>query len=1048
MSKGINRRDFFKVAAVSGAAAAVTSCGADPVEELVPMLVPPSDYVPGISIHFATTCQECSSNCGLVVRTREGRAIKVEGNPKHPLSNGSTCPIGQASIQGLYSPARVKGPRTIKDGSQTAIKWEDGLKILAGKIKELPATGKRLLYIGTPRTGTLKQLQTDWVEALGGGDVIGFDLSPQNSIKKANELTFGKAEIPHYEIKEAKLLVNFGADFMESWLHPVQMMRDYTSMHAFKHGEKGKFVHISPHMSLTGTNADDWISCPSGTEVSIALAMANQLLGSATQLTEDERERVTKYLASYDVDSVAQKTGVPAAKIKQLSKEFAAGGKSLALAGGNSTANSNATQLQIAVNLLNYIAGNIGKTVQFGADYQSGSSDMGELNAVIGRMLKGDYGVAIIENVNPVFALPDDARFVEALKKVPFVVSLSTEADETSALSNLHLPTSHFFESWGDSRNRKGIYSLQQPVMTTVPGYDTRGLGDLLIQLAKAADNDDFDYTSFRELLKESWEDVQSETGNSQPFKSFWKESLRNGGRFSSFTTEFVSLNNGFLPSPPKVKSNKGMTLIAVNSSLHNANGKNGNRTWMLEVPHPITQVVWDSWVEINPDTAVKLGIKHGELVEVSTPKGKVEVAAWLYYGIEKDTLAMPAGLGRSVPFPNYKSSHGKNMWVPVIETIEEAKQLVHNVVGVNVMNLFPFAQDRLADDLNFTTSQVQIKPTGRKAYLVTPDGQFRDDIEGLRAESKAGMGDRSQKGRGFVQMTTLAALHGHSEAEAHGAHHLKKRLYTTDYKNNSSFYQSRPDDIAKTAKMAGKENVVYHDKYKWEMAIDLDRCTGCSACTVACYAENNIPVVGKDRMAVGREMSWLRIERYIEHNHETGESEIYFTPEMCGQCENAGCEPVCPVYATYHTPDGINAMIYNRCVGTRYCSNNCVYKQRRYNWRDYEFPSPLHLQLNPGMTAREKGVMEKCNFCYTRIREVRDMAKDEGREVYDGELQTACQQTCPAEAITFGNIKDSASEVSKIKKSTKRGYIQLEELAFLPAITYLKKVKHNNHKA
>ncbi|PCI30749.1 MAG: oxidoreductase [SAR324 cluster bacterium] len=1047
MFKGINRRDFFKVAAVSGATAAVASCGTDPVEELVPMLVPPSDYVPGVSIHFATTCQECSSNCGMVVRTREGRAIKVEGNPNHPLSEGRLCAVGQSTLQGLYSPSRVTGPKTIENGSQTAISWEKGKNILAEKLVAAQEKGSRILYIGTPKTGVLNQLQQDWLEAMGGGTAIGFDTAPTNSIRKANDLTFGKAEIPHYAIENADYLLNFGADFLESWLYSLKLTRGYTKMHAFKHGQKGKFVHVSPHMSLTGSNADEWVSCSNGAEGEIALAVANTLLAGST-LPKAEKDQLESYLSGYSVSAVANRTGVPAAKIKELAKEFGTKGKSLALAGGNSTASQDGTKLQIAVNVLNYIGGNIGKTVLFGADYQDGANSIAEMEAAIKGMQKGQYDVVIIENVNPAYALPKDSKFTEALQKVPFVVSFSTEADETSALAKLHLPISHYLESWGDSRPRTGIYSLQQPTMATVPGYDTVELGDLFIQLAEAADNDTFeDYDNFQALLKESWEDVQSEVENSQAFVDFWKKALQKGGHFSDFTTEDVAFDTAALSHKPG-KAATGLTLIAANSSLHSAGGKNGNRTWMLEIPHPITQIVWDSWVEINPDTAIKLGIRHGDLVEVSSPYGKVEVAAWLYYGIAENTVAMPAGLGRVVPMANYKTSHGQSAWIPVIETAEESRQTIHNVVGVNVMELLPFQQDGLSGDLNFASTQVTVKPTGRKAYLVTPDGQYRDDIEALQADAKAGMGDRSQKGRGFVQTASMGAMLGLKEDGKSGGHQLRHRVYTTDLEDNTSFYETREKDIEDAALMAGKTNVKYYDTYKWGMTIDLDRCTGCSACMVACYAENNLPVVGKDRMGVGREMSWLRVERYFDKNKETGKVETYFTPEMCGQCENAGCEPVCPVYATYHTPDGINAMVYNRCVGTRYCANNCVYKQRRFNWRDYEFPSPLHLQLNPGATVREKGVMEKCNFCYTRIREIKDIAKDEGREVYDGELQTACQQTCGADAITFGNVKDSKSEVSQIKKSTKRGYIQLEELAFLPAITYLKKVKHNNHKA
>ena len=285
-----------------------------------------------------------------------------------------------------------------------------------------------------------------------------------------------------------------------------------------------------------------------------------------------------------------------------------------------------------------------------------------------------------------------------------------------------------------------------------------------------------------------------------------------------------------------------------------------------------------------------------------------------------------------------------------------------------------------------------------------------------------------------------------HNEGSA--KHHLRKRLYTLKRKDKTDFYDPMAENVSKAVKQAGKTTPVYHDPYKWEMIIDLDRCIGCSSCVAACYAENNIPVVGKDRSNVGREMSWLRIERYFETNKQTGQLETYYTPQMCQQCDNAGCEPVCPVYATYQTPEGLNAMVYNRCVGTRYCSNNCAFKQRRFNWRDYKFPEPLQMQLNPSVSVRPKGVMEKCTFCQHRIREMKDLAKDKGRNVKDGEIQTACQQACPTDAITFGNIMDKSSKTRGIKENSKRKYTQLPELNFQPAVTYLKKVNHHNKKA
>ena len=622
------------------------------------------------------------------------------------------------------------------------------------------------------------------------------------------------------------------------------------------------------------------------------------------------------------------------------------------------------------------------------------------------------------------------------------MVSLSTENDETSELADLHLPTAHFLESWGDARPRNGVFALQQPVMAPVPAFDTMDVGGLMLELARLVGVDGFEAPNYRDYIKASWKILHQKLDIPLPFVQFWKQSLQKGGHYENFKPSSVVLNPEVyaVAFPAPLEKTDGLSLLAVNSNLHNANARGGNRSWLLEIPHPVTQVVWDSWVELHPDTAVKLGIRHGDLVEITSSYGKAQAAAWVFYGIDKETVAMPAGMGRKVPFPNYKSSHGKSKLLPVMELDLRVEE---KTVGVNVMTLLPWRKDNLSGDFVFAGEGVRIKPTGKRAYLVTMDGQYRKDIATPDADDKTGFGDRSQKGRGFVQVMSADGSEK-QHAEPAQKHHGLQRFYTVNRKDKKSFYDPIAENVRKAVKKAGKQTPVYHDPYKWEMIIDLDRCTGCSACAAACYAENNIPLVGKDRSNVGREMSWLRIERYFEKNRQTGQLETYYSPQMCQQCDNAGCEPVCPVFATYQTPDGLNAMIYNRCVGSRYCSNNCVYKQRRFNWRSYQFPSPLHLQLNPAVSVRSKGVMEKCTFCHHRIREMKDLAKDRGRDVNDGEIQTACQQACPADAISFGNILDKNSKIRQIKEKSRRQYIQLPELNFQPAITYLKKVNHN----
>jgi anaerobic selenocysteine-containing dehydrogenase/Fe-S-cluster-containing dehydrogenase component len=1052
MKNKLNRRNFLKISALGGVAATATACDTDPVEKLIPILVPAHDIVPGESVHYATTCRECSADCGMIIRTREGRAIKAEGNPAHPLSKGKICTLGQSTLQGLYNPSRAKSPVYITDGVSKAIRWTDGITLLNSKLTPfltLPKNRNRILYFSPPKSGSFPQLLTSWMNQLGGGTQIELDLMSVNSIKKANDLCFGSDELPHFALEKAEILINFGADFLETWINPIQMTAAYSAMHSPKNGIKGEFIHIAPHMSLTGSNADEWISCPTGTEAHIALAICDTLLRQSTPKTIPKAQSIRKFLDRFSLDQTIKSIGLTSDKIDTLAKKFKRNGKSLAIGGGNSSAGKNASLLQIAVNLLNYIAGNIGTTVIFGMNYKIGGDDLKKIEVAVGKMKNGEVDLVIIENINPAFTLPKSLGFEAALDKVPFVVSLSTETDETSLLADLHLPTSHFLESWDDTNPRTGLYTLQQPVMSFVPGYDTMGSGDLILASGRALKLKGFLAPSYQEHLKTAWQQIQKTVGKRKPFNTFWIESLKNGYVNQEVKPKSVSLQNALFstkPSPPEFDS-ETITLLALNSNLHNANAKGGNRNWLLETPHPITQVVWDAWLELHPKTAQKLGIQQGELVDIKTNHGSIQLGAWLYHGIAENTIAVPVGMGRSVYFPSYSTSRGRNKLIPILEpkgsTRAKAKK-----VGENLAELLPWELDTLSGDLCFTTKVISITGTGKQADLVTMDGQYRKDIKTDNSTLEKGLADRSQKGRGFIQSLSLNNQNGQIIDEAPKSHQLRKRHYTLPRDDKHSFYDPMKKNVSDHVAMTDKTTPTYHDPYKWEMAIDLDRCIGCTACVVACYAENNIPSVGKNRAALGREMSWLRISRYFEKNKQTGKLETYFSPQMCQQCDNAGCEPVCPVYATYQTPDGLNAMIYNRCVGTRYCANNCAFSQRRFNWRSYQFPSPLHLQLNPAVSVRAKGVMEKCTFCGHRIREMKDIAKDQGRDVRDQEIQTACQQACPADAIVFGNVMDKKSRIYKLKQKNKRGYTQLPELNYQPAVTYLKKVNHDNKKA
>ncbi|MBE9542895.1 MAG: molybdopterin-dependent oxidoreductase, partial [Proteobacteria bacterium] len=402
MKKGINRRDFLKMSALGGATVVAAGCDSDPVEKLMPLLVPPYDYVSGVSLHFATTCRECSAACGLIVRTREGRAIKAEGNPQHPVNEGRICLQGQSVLQGLYSPTRAAGPVAVTNEERRGVSWKEGKQQLAAKLKELKGKEGAILYLGQPRSGTFPEMLNDWLEGMGGGTSLEFDLTPVNSLKTASRIVFGKDEIPHFALDKAAVLINFGADFLESWLNPIQLTKAYTRMHRYQDGKKGRYIHIAPHMSLTGTNADEWISCPRGHETMIALALSRILFKKAGHLSNHEKQRLSELLSGYSEEKIEQKSGLAAGTLARLADEFDQNGRSLAMAGGNCNAGTDATRLQIAVSILNYVAGNIGNTVVFGADYHLGGNSMTDLEAAVTAMKAGRFELVIIENVNPV----------------------------------------------------------------------------------------------------------------------------------------------------------------------------------------------------------------------------------------------------------------------------------------------------------------------------------------------------------------------------------------------------------------------------------------------------------------------------------------------------------------------------------------------------------------------------------------------------------------------------------------------------------------------
>jgi molybdopterin-containing oxidoreductase family iron-sulfur binding subunit len=535
------------------------------------------------------------------------------------------------------------------------------------------------------------------------------------------------------------------------------------------------------------------------------------------------------------------------------------------------------------------------------------------------------------------------------------------------------------------------------------PVFDTRQTGDVLLSLARQLDqrvSRAIAANDYKEYVAGRWQILQRRLGDRRSFEAFWNEALQRGGIWVDEATRRVRLaaSAGSVGGEAWLApAGDQLTLIAYPSPAF-FDGRGANRPWLQELPDPVTKVTWSSWIEINPATARRLGIAEGELIEVTSEHGSVTVPAYLYPGIREDTVAIPIGQGHAA-FGRYAENRGANAYhlLPASATGFGA---VEHYVAVTLRN---------------TKDHERIAKT---------EGKSR------------------QMGRGIAQATTLQALaHPEEHQEQHGDHaapvpdHIEQTLEEWQENQYREWRQ--------------RGNYAPEDLPRWAMAVDLSKCTGCSACVTACYAENNIPTVGPDLIRRGREMSWIRIERYFEDGAH-GEIESRFLPMICQHCTNAPCEPVCPVFAAYHTPDGLNAQVYNRCVGTRYCSNNCPYKVRYFNWFDhqseadaaYAWPDPLHWLLNPDVTVRVKGVMEKCTFCVQRIRDKQHQSKLSGDPLADGDVVTACQQTCPADALVFGDINDPDSRISQIA-SDSRGYHVLGGLNTRPAVTYLRKVRN-----
>jgi anaerobic selenocysteine-containing dehydrogenase/Fe-S-cluster-containing dehydrogenase component len=961
----MNRRDFFKIVTVSGAAAASGGCQ-QASETILPLVVPNEQLVPGVASWFATVCRECPAGCGVIARNREGRIVKLEGNPDHPVNAGALCMRGQAALQGLYHPDRIAGP-LVREGSAgfKSATWDAASKMVSDRIAALKTGGKgRAIAVVTQlENGSLGGMLDRWVQALGARPRVTLEPFAYESIRAANRLTFNRDAIPYYAFEDAEVVLSFGADFIETWLSNVNYARTFARMHSFRDGRAGTFIHVEPRQSLTASNADEWVRNAPGTEGLLALAILRVMVDEGTA-----DKRFSDAVASIDLKRASDESGVGIETIKHIAKVFAHGKPGLAVGGGVSVTGTNATQTQVAINLLNAAAGNVGKTVRFGADSAYGKvTPYAEVASLAGAMANGEVEVLILgPGVNPAFTLPSGLKLADAIRKVALIVSFANVPDQTSELAHVVLPDTHWLESWGDYSPREGVVGFLQPTMS--PIRDSRPMGDTLLRIGRAAlgaeeGKGPIPWPTFEQYVKAAWTPL---------VKGELEVALRRGGLFGEVAPAAVTLKiAGGDPAPAKLDGDgSGLTLLAY-PSLRFYDGRSAISSWLQEAPDSMTQAVWDAWVEISTETAAKLGVTRGDMVAVKSSQGTIELPAYISPTLHPSAVAIPMG-HRYAPYqrPRYVAADTKS---------------------VNPMDILPATPDPASGGLAFMSVKVTLTKLGtRRPLAVLQATHDQDDRELAQHVDLGSAREQALRGRG---------------AET----------------PHPTLYEEQ--------KYPGP---------RWGMTIDVDACVGCQACVTSCQAENNVPIVGKASAAYGRQLNWIRIERWADGKPEHPTN--MFLPMLCQHCEVAPCEPVCPVYAAYRTEEGLNGQVYNRCVGTRYCGNNCPYHVRRFNWFQYEFPTPLEVQLNPDVTVRQLGVMEKCTMCIQRIIAGKDRAKDEKRAVRDGDIQTACQQTCPTQAITFGNLKDEASSAAKLTHSP-RAYHVLEEVGTRPSITYLRKV-------
>jgi len=1007
----VSRRGFLKVMGASFALAGLAGCTKQPDEPIFPYVKQPEDLVLGKPMYFATAHPFPTGAVPVLVKSDAFRPIKVDGNPEHPMSKGRSDAYTQATLLDLYDPDRSKGVRFQGNESE----WGRFQQAFTTGIAKTSG-GQGVYFLSEAITSPTLAVQWKAVAAkYPNAKLVQYEPVSGGAGRAASKAAFGDYLEPQYKLDDADVILALDADFLGGITFPghLPLAAAWAERHRYDENKQMNRMYVVETMpTVTGYKAEHRLALKPSEIDAFAALLAGTKVTPASELAPSQLEGKAEGIEAFAAGMVR---ACPALANPDAMKFFwalfrdlkAAGGRALVIAGPHASA-----AVHAAAHALNASLGAVGKTVTYVPSIAPIAPEEGaDLKTMVADMNAGKVQWLVMLGVNPLYSAPADLEFGTAFLKVPNTVHLGSYVDETGFYSSWHINKAHYLESWSDARAYDGTISIIQPMID--PMYGGKSAHDVLQSLIDPS-------TSPYDAVV-----ANAKTYITGDFATGWRKALHDGWvAGTAFTAKAVGAPSGGGATAPAAPANTGGGMeISFRPDPSLYDGRFSNNGWLQELPKPVTSLSWDNAALISLDTMTRLNIEENEAIELDLNGRKVIAPVLMVPGHPNDCVTVYLGHGR-------RGGDGLR---------------VAQGVGFDAYTLRTSDAPLSAGGLTLTRGKGTYDLCVTKVHAIEHRDAYAQHDLTKPLSDKDGVyslpGHEAME-RAIIRYATVAE----AKENPKFAHGFAEGGATND--TEGSRVEKEGYDPA--GANPGRSETMFPDAWrydhvdprtgmlqnKWGMAIDLNSCIGCNACIVSCYAENNIPVVGREQVKIGRNMQWIRIDTYFEGDLHAPKA--HFQPMACQHCENAGCEQVCPVGATVHTPEGLNTMVYNRCVGTRYCSNNCPYKVRRFNFllfSDYDTES-LKFMRNPDVTVRSRGVMEKCSYCIQRIEAVKIEADKDNRAIRDGEIVTACQQACPTNAIVFGNMNDPASALSK-RKAEERDYPVLADLNYRPRTTY-----------